>query len=412
MSDPGLDTKLPAADIAVLSGGRDKHYSLGLAAALRERGISFEFLGSDLIDGPELHDSPLITYRNLRGDQSDNAPAHQKVVRVLRYYGRLIAYAVLARPSVFHVLWNNKFEWFDRTMLMGLYRLCGRKVAFTAHNVNIRAREGRDTPMNRLTLAIQYRLASAIFVHTEQMSRQLQDVFHVPVNKIQVIPFPLNSAVPDTVMDSSTARARLGIGPEEKVLLFYGQVAPYKGLEYLVQSLVHLRKTGTPYRLLIAGRIKKSDKDYWREIQETISRSDLASLILSRIEFIPDEETEIYFKAADALVLPYVYIFQSGVLFLSYNFGLPVLAADVGSLKEDIVEGRTGFVFRPKDPASLARTIEVFFDSELYRNLPDRRKDIRGLALQNHSWNTVASSTIQVYGQLLNTRAKERLQRS
>src|SRR4030095_10543509 len=167
--------------------------------------------------------------------------------------------------------------------------------------------------------------------------------------------------------------------PEEKVLLFYGQVAPYKGLEYLVQSLVHLRKTRTPYRLLIAGRIKKSDKDYWKEIQETISRSDLASLILSRIEFIPDEETEIYFKAADALVLPYVYILQSGVLFLSYNFGLPVLAADVGSLKEDIVEGRTGFVFRPRDPVSLARTIEVFFVSELYRNLPDRRKDIRAL---------------------------------
>ena len=412
MSAPDLVTKLPVPEIAVLSGGRDKHYSLGLAAALRERGISFEFLGSDLIDGPELHDSPLITYRNLRGDQSDNAPAHQKVVRVLRYYGRLIAYAVFARPSVFHVLWNNKFEWFDRTILMGLYRLCGRKVVFTAHNVNIRAREGRDSPMNRLTLAIQYRMASAIFVHTEQMSRQLQDIFHVPVNKIQVIPFPLNNAVPDTVMDGSTARASLGIGPEEKVLLFYGQVAPYKGLEYLVQSLVHLRKSDTPYRLLIAGRIKKNAENYWKEIQETISRSDLASLILSRIEFIPDEDTEIYFKAADVLVLPYVYIFQSGVLFLSYNFGLPVLAADVGSLKENIVEGRTGFVFPPKDPVSLARTIEEFFDSDLYRNLPDRRKDIRGLASQNNSWNTVASSTIQVYDQLINSRVKERLQRS
>ena len=412
MSDPALETKLAAADIAVLTGGRDKHYSLGLAVALRERGISFEFLGSDLIDAPELHDSPLITFRNLRGDQSENAPAHQKVVRVLRYYGRLISYAVLSRPTVFHILWNNKFEWFDRTILMGLYRLCGRKVVFTAHNVNIGERDGRDSPMNRLTLAIQYRLASAIFVHTEQMSRQLQDVFHVPVNKIQVIPFPLNNAVPDTAMDGSTARASLGIGPEERVLLFYGQVAPYKGLEYLVQSLVHLRKTSTPYRLLIAGRIKKNAEDYWKEIQETISRSDLAGLILSRIEFIPDEETEIYFKAADVLVLPYVYIFQSGVLFLSYNFGLPVLAADVGSLKENIVEGRTGFVFRPRDPLSLARTIEVFFDSELYRNLPDRRKDIRALASRNNSWNTVASSTIQVYGHLLNTRVKERLQRS
>ena len=67
-------------------------------------------------------------------------------------------------------------------------------------------------------------------------------------------------------------------------------------------------------------------------------------------EFIPDEETEIYFKAADVLVLPYRHIYQSGVLFLGYSFGLPVLAADVGSLKDEIVEGKTGFVFRPEDP--------------------------------------------------------------
>ena len=64
--------------------------------------------------------------------------------------------------------------------------------------------------------------------------------------------------------------------------------------------------------------------------------------MILRIQFIPDEEMELYFKAADVLVLPYKEIFQSGVLFLAYSFGLPVIATDVGSFREDIVEGQDG----------------------------------------------------------------------
>ena len=77
------------------------------------------------------------------------------------------------------------------------------------------------------------------------------------------------------------------------------------------------------------------------------------------------------------LVLPYRHIYQSGVLFLGHSFGLPVLAADVGSLKDDIVEGKTGFVFRPEDPDDLARVIEQYFASDLYADLNNRRKEIR-----------------------------------
>ena len=62
--------------------------------------------------------------------------------------------------------------------------------------------------------------------------------------------------------------------------------------------------------------------------------------VIAKIEYVPDEETELYFKAADVLILPYTHVFQSGVLFLGYSFGLPAIAADVGSLKEEIIEGR------------------------------------------------------------------------
>ena len=109
--------------------------------------------------------------------------------------------------------------------------------------------------------------------------------------------------------------------------------------------------------------------------------------VLLRAEHIPEDETELYFKAADVLVLPYRYIYQSGVLFLSYSFGLPILASDLDALKDQIIEGETGFVFRSGDPVDLAVTIERYFASDLFANLktsaashsrPSRRSAIRG----------------------------------
>jgi glycosyltransferase involved in cell wall biosynthesis len=116
---------------------------------------------------------------------------------------------------------------------------------------------------------------------------------------------------------------------------------------------------------------------------------------------VPDAETEIYFKAADILILPYTHIFQSGVLFLGYNFGLPAIAADVGSLKEEIIEGQTGLVCRPRDATDLARAIENYFASDLYLHLQSRRQGIRAFAHERYSWSKVARITTEVYARLL-----------
>lgn len=85
--------------------------------------------------------------------------------------------------------------------------------------------------------------------------------------------------------------------------------------------------------------------------------------------------------------------------------GLPVLAADVGSLKHGIVEGKTGFVFKPEDPADLARTIETYFASDLYTDLSRRRQKIRDYAKERHSWDVVGRATMAVYFGLLRMRS-------
>jgi glycosyltransferase involved in cell wall biosynthesis len=115
------------------------------------------------------------------------------------------------------------------------------------------------------------------------------------------------------------------------------------------------------------------------------------------MQFIPDEEMELYLKAADVLVLPYKDIFQSGVLFLGYSFGLPVVATDVGSLRDEIIEGGTGFVCKPADPVDLAETLETYFQSDLYKELPRRRREIRDYGYTQHSWDIVGRLTYSVY---------------
>lgn len=387
--------------VALLTGGGDKPYALGMAGALIVQGAFLDFIGSDDVNGPHLHNNPRVNFLNLRGDQTPNASRLEKLLRVTRYYLRLLRYAATARPRVFHVLWNNKLELFDRTVLMLYYRLLGKHVVLTAHNVNIGKRDGKDTAVNRLSLKIQYGLSDHIFVHTKKMKSELMAEFGAPEGKVTVIPFGINNAVPNTEeLTRGQARQALGLSSSQKVMLFFGNIAPYKGLEYLIGALAEVAKRDTNYRLIVAGTVKRCD-DYWQKVQEAIGRNGARARMIERIEYIPDEAVELYFKAADVLVLPYTHVFQSGVLFLGYSFGLPVIATDVGSLREEILEGRTGFVCRPCDPLSLANAIERYFASDLYQDLAARRQEIRDYANERYSWAKVGLMTKEVYARLL-----------
>lgn len=390
----------PVLRIALLTGGGDKPYALGLAAALTSTAMSVDFIGSDELNVPEVIENPRLHFLNLRGDQRPEASRASKLLRVSRYYIRLIRYAASARAPIFHILWNNKIEVFDRTLLMLYYKLLGKRLVFTAHNVNARKRDGNDSWVNRLTLRAQYKLLDHIFVHTEAMKTELSSEFCVPESKVSVIPFGINNTVPNTTLSRDQAKRYFGLNSSDKTLLFFGNIASYKGLEYLTAAFAEVSKNLPNYRLIIGGR-PKGCESYWRRIEQGILSSGASDRIIRKIEYVPDEETELYFKAADVLILPYTHVFQSGVLFLGYSFGLPAIAADVGSLREEIMEGKTGFVFKPQDSSDLARTIRRYFDSELFRNLDDRRSEIKQYANERYSWGKVGEMTREVYRKLL-----------
>jgi len=390
----------PGIAVALLTGGGDMPYVWGLTMELLSKGAAMDLIGSDELDHPEFHNKPGLNFLNLRGDQRSDASVMRKVFRVSAYYLKLIRYAARAKPRIFHILWNNKFETLDRTLLMLYYRFLGKSIVLTAHNVNERKRDSKDTLLNRLTLRVQYRLADHIFVHTEKGKLELIEEFGAQEARVTIIPFGINNSVPNTHITPGEAKQRLCIRDGERTILFFGRIKPYKGLEDLFTSFRQILTQSKDFRLIIVGRPDCSEK-YWNTIRELLREEVQRGRVLLRSEFIPDDQIEVYFKAADVLVLPYRHVYQSGVLFLGHSFGLPVLAADVGSLKDEITEGKTGFVFRPDDPIDLARAIERYFASDLFADLDSRRHAIRDYATERHSWNVVGQVIMRTYADIL-----------
>lgn len=388
--------------VTLLTGGFDRPYAYGLSMALAKHGIAVDVIGSDGLDGPEMRSTPGVNFHLFQSMPRPGWPLWRKLASVAAYYLRLARHLAVSPTRIVHVLWNNKLVYLDRTVMMAALRLAGKRSVLTAHNVNTKKRDGRDSWLNRLTLRCQYWLADGVFVHTESAARELRAEFGVPAERTHVIPFGINNSLPPKGLHSRTAKQMLGLSEEERVILFYGSIRPYKGLHFLIDAFeLVTADDASPFRLIVAGEVKKEETEYWKRLSERIARSPAAKRISLRTEFIPDAETECYFMAADVLALPYTFVYQSGVLFLGYNYGLPVVATRAGSLEDEVIAGETGFVCEPGSAESLAAALREYFASDLYRTLPERRRHIRSYAAETYSWDRVAQRTVAVYSELV-----------
>src|SRR5262245_57048592 len=161
-----MEMSTMSIQVALLTGGDDPTYAIPLATALLDQGITVDFIGNDSMQQSPLMQRAGLNYLNLRGDQNPNAPAIKKVLRVLKYYSKLLTYGFKSEIKIFHILWLNKFAYFDMTLLNIYYKLMGKKLIFTAHNINSGDRDGNDSFLNRLALRFMYKIVDHIFVHT------------------------------------------------------------------------------------------------------------------------------------------------------------------------------------------------------------------------------------------------------
>jgi D-inositol-3-phosphate glycosyltransferase len=189
-----------------------------------------------------------------------------------------------------------------------------------------------------------------------------------------------------------SARARLGLQGE--VALFFGYVRHYKGLDTLLEAWPAVRAR-RPVTLVVAGEAYGDTAPYRRLLER--AGGEAAVRWIER--YIPDEEVEALFKAADVVVLPYRTATQSGVTHLAHAMGLPVITTSAGGLAET-VHPDTGIVVPPEDPAALADAVLRFFE----QRLGDRMRAAVAELARGQSWQALARDTIDLVDELHPTR--------
>jgi glycosyltransferase involved in cell wall biosynthesis len=158
-------------------------------------------------------------------------------------------------------------------------------------------------------------------------------------------------ATPPTAAAVAAVRERLG--SPRLLLLFFGAVRPYKGLDTALEALARL-PSELDVRLLVAGRFWEGRERY----DALVERLGLGGRVEIHDGYVSNEDAALAFSAADAVVLPYRSATQSGVAQLGYAYGKPVVATNVGGLPAAVDHGRTGLLTPPGDPAALAEAIE------------------------------------------------------
>ena len=170
------------------------------------------------------------------------------------------------------------------------------------------------------------------------------------------VPHPLYDNFGDP-LPKADARISLGIPSDDRIILFFGFIRPYKGLDILLRAMAEPELYRSGIRLLIAGEFYDDSKPYL----ELIRALKLEDKVILRTEFIPDSQVRYYLCAADLVVQPYRNATQSGVTPLAYHFGKPMVVTRVGALPDMVPEGKVGLVCAP-EPASLAATILRYFE--------------------------------------------------
>lgn len=184
------------------------------------------------------------------------------------------------------------------------------------------------------------------------------------------VPHPLYDNFGEKI-SRSEARRQLGIPEDEKILLFFGFIRKYKGLDLLFEA-IRLLPPGAigPYKLLVAGEFYEDRQVY----DEQIRQLGIADRLILRTDFIPDSQVKYYLCAADVVIQPYRNATQSGVTPLAYHFEVPMIVTNVGGLPSLVPDGKVGLVAEP-DPASLATTIRRFFEWGHDHFLPALREE-------------------------------------
>lgn len=230
-----------------------------------------------------------------------------------------------------------------------------QNIIFVCHNVFPHERFPLDKKLTKMTL----KHGRHFVVHAKEEADELKQIMGKP--DYQVTPHPSYNAFRFTNMTKTQARELIHISENQKVLLFFGFVRPYKGLKYLIEALPEVVKAIPDIRLMIVGEFASDDEkaQYLQQIEEAA----VTEYVMIEDGYIPDQEVEKYFAACDMVVLPYESATQSGIVQIAYGFEKPVIVTEVGGLPDVVTDGKTGYIVPPCRPKELAEKIIKYYYS-------------------------------------------------
>lgn len=296
-----------------------------------------------------------------------------------RAAGRLDAFA----PGLVVLKWWLPFFAPAFASSVGPLRARGTRVVLVCDNLVPHEHRPGDTALTRWML----RNSDGYLVMSESVERDLERLS--PLAPRRRVLHPLYAQFDRGRFTRESARAQLSLDGE--VVVFFGYIRRYKGLDTLLEAwpMVRARRDAT---LVVAGEFY-DDADPYRRLAE---QAGGAPAVRMMDHYLPDQEVEALFKAADVVVLPYRAATQSGVTHVAYALGVPVITTDVGGLSETVHPGETGLVVPPEDPAALAQAIVAFFEQDMG---PRLREGVRALQ-QRHSWSVLADRVIELGDEL------------
>jgi len=366
--------------VIIIANGFQVDYIQNLVPGLAKHITKVEFIGSDIYS---FLGNSQIEFYNLRGSHDEHAGMMIKMTRIFKYYFRLMLFLIRSKATVVHIQWI-RFELIDGVVFPIIIRLLGKKVVYTAHNVIPHDTSGKWVEFKFWMI---YSLQNLILVHTNFIKNELLIRFKVKENRVVVVPHGVYRVQDNNEIDKVSARRELGIPEDKFVILFFGIVSKYKGYDLLVDASNLITDIDRCF-FLVGGKI---NPDYRAEFDQISQRCREDSFkFLSK--YLTEREVEICFKASDVCVIPYREASQSGVLFMAYAYGLPVIAPDIGGFKDDILYGKTGLLYSGVESASLAKAIDLATSVNFLQ-----REDMKEYVDNTYSWDIIGANLAKIY---------------
>ncbi|PWU00187.1 MAG: glycosyl transferase family 1 [Bacteroidetes bacterium] len=214
----------------------------------------------------------------------------------------------------------------------------------------------------------------------------LADLQSFALNKPEkYVPHPLFDNFGEKV-EEKEAREILHLNPSDKIILFFGFIRKYKGLDILLQAMTNPAIRNSGIKLLVAGEFYDDPKPYL----EIIEKENLSESVILKTDFIQDSEVKYYLSAANCVVQPYIHATQSGVTPLAYHFEKPMIVTNVGGLPALVPDGKVGLVAEP-DPSAIAQSILRFFELGEDYFIPHLQKE-----KEKYSWNNIVQAAQEI----------------